>query len=320
MNVTSENADIKPRAFLSPRFWPTWLGIGALRLLVALPYAIQMRIGALMGLLLYYVAPWRRTVTRVNIDLCFPELPPEERARMVRQCFIHAGMSLPETALCWWGTPQQLAPLGKIDGLHHLQAAIARGRGVILLSAHMTCLEIAGRLLALHHPFHVMYKRHRNPLFEAIMRGARERQFERAVSHHDVRGMLQSLKENKAIWYAPDQDFGRKQSVFAPFMGVAAATLTAPARLAKISGAAVVPFFPERLDDNRGYRLVILPALEDFPSGDEVSDATRINTIIGQHIRRNPEQYLWLHRRFKTRPEGEASPYPGKSRRRRPPK
>jgi KDO2-lipid IV(A) lauroyltransferase len=315
--VAQEPTDFRARDFLSPRYWPTWLGLGVLRLVVRLPYALQMRLGALFGWTLYHTARWRRAVARINIELCFPQLPEVQREAMVRHCFLHAGMSLPETALCWWGTARQLERLGRVEGLHHLQAALARGRGVILLSAHMTCLEIAGRLLALRQPFHVMYKRHRNPLFEAIMRGARERQFERAVPHHDVRGMLQSLKENKAVWYAPDQDFGRKQSVFAPFMGVDAATLTAPARLAKISGAAVVPFFPERVDNGRGYRLVIHPALEVFPSDDDVRDATRINTIVGQHVRRVPEQYLWLHRRFKTRPEGETSPYPKNTRRRR---
>lgn len=276
-----------------------------------------MILGGLFGYVLFATARWRRRVAQTNVALCFPEFPAPQQAALVRNCFKYAGMSLPETALCWWGTPRQLAPLCRIEGLEHLHAALARGRGVILLSAHMTCLEIAGRLLALQQPFHVMYKRHRNKLFEAVMRGARERQFERAVSHHDVRGMLQSLKENKAIWYAPDQDFGRKHSVFAPFMGMDAATLTAPARLAKISGAAVVPFFPQRLDNGRGYRLVIHPAIDQFPSNDEVRDAARINTLIGQHVRRVPEQYLWMHRRFKTRPHGEPPPYPKRKRRRR---
>lgn len=276
-----------------------------------------MILGGLFGYALFATARWRRRVARTNVALCFPDLTAPQQAALVRNCFKYAGMSLQETALCWWGTPRQLKPLCRIEGLEHLHAALARGRGVILLSAHMTCLEIAGRLLALQQPFHVMYKRHRNKLFEAVMRGARERQFERAVSHHDVRGMLQSLKENKAIWYAPDQDFGRKHSVFAPFMGMNAATLTAPARLAKISGAAVVPFFPQRLDNGRGYRLVIHPAIDQFPSNDEVRDAARINTLIGQHVRRVPEQYLWMHRRFKTRPHGEPSPYPKRKRRRR---
>ncbi len=315
--MTTASSDPQFRDFLAPRYWPTWLGLGILRLTVHLPYALQMKLGGLFGLALYAVARWRRRVARTNIALCFPTLSAAQQSALVRRCFIYAGMSLPETALCWWGQPRQLEPLGRVEGLEHLHAALARGRGVILLSAHMTCLEIAGRLLTLHQPFHVMYKRHRNDLFEAIMRGARERQFERAVSHHDVRGMLQSLKDNKAIWYAPDQDFGRKHSVFAPFMGVDAATLTAPARLAKISGALVVPFFPQRLDNGRGYRLTIHPALDNFPTDDEVRDAARINTVIGQHVRRVPEQYLWLHRRFKTRPRGEASPYPTRKRRKR---
>ena len=157
-----------------------------------------------------------------------------------------------------------------------------------------------------------MYKKHRNPLFEAVMKQARERNYERAIERHDVRGLLRSLKQGHAVWYAPDQDFGAQHSVFAPFMGVMCATLAAPARLAKLSGAPVVPFFPQRLHDGSGYRLILLPALKDFPGGDDVADATRINDVIEQAVRRAPDQYLWLHRRFKTRPPGAAPLYPAR--------
>lgn len=273
-----------------------------------------MKLGAALGTAMYHLMPWRRQVARTNIDLCFPQLNAAQRDEMVRACFRAAGRSLPETALCWWGGEKLLRPLCTIEGLEHLRGALRLGRGVILLSAHFTCLEIGGRLLALHHPFHVMYKKHRNALFETIMKRARENQFERAVERHDIRGMLKSLKDGKAIWYAPDQDFGPKHSVFAPFLGVNAATLTAPARLAKMSGAPVVPFFPQRLPGDRGYQLTILPALTDFPSGDEARDAQRINAIIERQVLKTPEQYLWLHRRFKTRPAGESSPYTPKRR------
>lgn len=149
------------------------------------------------------------------------------------------------------------------------------------------------------------------------MRSRREKNFDCAHERQDIRNIIGSLKGGMAVWYAPDQDYGRRHSVFAPFFGVPAAMITATARFAKISGAPVVPFFQQRLDDGSGYKLRIMPALEGFPSGDDVADATRINKIIEEEILRQPEQYLWVHRRFKTRPEGEERPYPKRKRRNR---
>ena len=215
--------------------------------------------------------------------------------------------------MSWWASDRRLAPLCNINGLQHLQQALQRARqqgtGVLLLSAHFTCLEIGGRLLALHQPFAVMYKKHRNEMFEQVMKQARETQFQRAIPQEDIRGMLRALKQHLAVWYAPDQDLGRNRSVFAPFMGVSAATLMAPARLTRMSNALVVPFFPLRKADGSGYQLTLLPALENFPVEDEVANASRINHLIETQIRKAPEQYLWLHRRFKTRPDNEASVY-----------
>ena len=176
---------------------------------------------------------------------------------------------------------------------------------MILLSAHFTSLEIGGRLLALRAPFHVLYREHKNPVFESVMRRARERHFEKAIPREDMRGLLRSLKENRAVWYAPDQNYGGEHSVYVPFFGVPAATITTTSRIARISGAAVVPFFPRRLGHGRGYRLILHPPLEDFPGEDPAADAARINRLIEAEIRKAPEQYLWVHRRFKTHPDGK---------------
>ncbi len=303
------------RAFLAPRYWLTWLGLALLRGGMRLPYRAQLTVGAGVGILIYYLMPWRRRVAQINIALCFPELSAAQQQALVKNNFRCAGISLLETALSWWASAARLKTLSQIEGIEHLQHALEKNRGVILLSAHFTCLEIGGRLLTLQQRFHVMYKKHRNRLFEALMKQARERNYELAIERHDVRGMLRSLKQGNAVWYAPDQDFGAQHSVFAPFMGIVCATLAAPSRLAKMSGAPVVPFFPQRLDDGSGYRLILLPALENFPSGDELADATRINAVIEQAVRRAPEQYLWLHRRFKTRPPGEAPLYPARRKR-----
>lgn len=298
------------RDYAAPRYWLTWLSLAFLRGAILLPYRMQLMVGAGLGILIYYLMPWRRRIAQINIALAFPNCSTAQRHLLVKNSFRSAGISLLETALSWWGRRAQLQPLCRIEGIEHLLVALQQKRGVILLSAHFTCLEIGGRLLALQQRFHVMYKKHRNPLFEAVMKQARERNYERAIERHDVRGMLRSLKQGNAVWYAPDQDFGAQHSVFVPFMGVACATLTAPARLAKMSGAPVVPFFPQRLDDGSGYRLTLLPALENFPTGDDPADAARINSVIEQAVRRTPEQYLWLHRRFKTRPVDESPLYP----------
>jgi KDO2-lipid IV(A) lauroyltransferase len=287
-----------------------WSALGLLRCAVALPYRWQLTLGAALGRLLFYVLPSRRRVALTNLQLAFPELDPAAREKLVRRVFRSTGISLFESGLSWWGARSRLERLCHVEGLHHLERALAAGNGVILLSGHMTCLEIGGRLLSLHQPFQVMYKRQGDPLFEAVLKRSRERHYRRAVQRHDVRGMLRGLKANMVCWYAPDQDFGRKNAVFAPFFGIPTATVTATSRFAAMSGAAVVPFFPRRREDGSGYDLTILPALENFPSGDEQADTARINATIEAAVRRAPDQYLWVHRRFRTRPAGETPPYP----------
>lgn len=299
--------------FLQPRYWLTSSGLVLLRLIIFLPYRWQLSLGRWLGNMMYRLMKRRRHIASTNISLCFPELDGKTQQRLVREAFQSTAISLFETALSWWASDRRLAPLCHIDGLPYLQQALEKARqqgtGVILLSAHFTCLEIGGRLLALHQPFAVMYKKHRNVLFENVMKRARESQFQQAIPQEDIRGLLRALKQHLAVWYAPDQDLGRNRSVFAPFMGIQAATLTAPARLTRMSSALVVPFFPRRKNDDSGYELTLLPALEGFPVDDEVANASRINQLIEAQIRKAPAQYLWLHRRFKTRPDDEPSPY-----------
>lgn len=278
-------------------------------LLAQLPFRLQMLIGARLGDLLLWLAPRRRRIAETNLRLCFPELGDSDRNSLLWASFRSMGMGSVETAMSWWTPEQRLRSRVRIEGLEHLEHALARGRGVILMSGHFTSLEIGGRLLALFAPFHVLYRQHKNPLFEHVMRKARERHFDRAIPRDDMRGMIRSLKDNMPVWYAPDQDYGREKSIFAPFFGIPTATITATSRLAKASGAAVVPFFQTRRADGHGYDLRLYPVLEDFPGVDTVADCTRINRIIEEQIRSMPEQYLWVHRRFKTRPEGEQSLY-----------
>ena len=274
-----------------------------------LPYRWQLGLGTLLGKLMYLAIPRRRHIAETNIRLCFPELSTQETDRMVKACFHSSGISVLETGLCWWGSEKKLRPLCHIEGLEHLETAQQQGKGVILFSAHFTCLEIGGRLLAQHTPFYVMYKYHRNPLFETVMKDGRERRFLGAIERSDVRTMLKTLKQGQACWYALDQDFGTINAVFAPFFDIPAATLTSTSRIAKMTDAAVVPFFVRRLENGSGYQLTLLPALDNFPSGDNQTDATRTNALIETEVRKAPSQYLWMHRRFKSRPEGEEDVY-----------
>ena len=295
--------------FVGPRFWPTWLMFGVLWLVTRLPFGWQMAAGSLIGALALRLAGRRRHIAAVNLRLCFPDRSEDERQRLLKAHFDALGKGVVERALAWWGGSAPLRDRVRVVGLQHLQQARAKGRGVILLSAHFTTLELGGRLLALQAPFHVLYRKHKNPLFETVMQRARRRRFERAIPRDDTRALLASLNAGMPVWYAPDQNHAGPQAVFVPFFGIPASTLTATARLARLSGAPVVPFFQARLPGSEGYLLVLCPALEGFPGADIEQDTARINRLIEDVVREIPEQYLWVHRRFKTRPASERYPY-----------
>lgn len=299
----------QPSHYLAPRYWPTWLGLGLLRLLIFLPYPLQMYLGRVLGCSLYYLLPRRRRIAETNIRLCFPELDATAQAKLVRDNFAASGMAIFEMGLAWWACDARLNKLHRLENFDHFEAAFAQGKGVIMLGAHYTTLELGARLMSMHTPvFQPIYKPARNPLFQAVMKQARHRIFNDLLPNSDMRTIVRRIKDGKVIWYAPDQDFGRQSSVFAPFMGIPATTLTTTSRLAKTTGAPVIPYFSCRLPGG-GYLIRTLPPLENFPSGDDVQDATVINRVIEGLVREAPEQYLWLHMRFKTRPEGEERLY-----------
>ncbi len=300
-----------PTDYLAPKHWPTWLGIGLLYLSTKLPYVVILQLGTALGWLAYYLTPRRRRITRTNIRKVYPDIDEDEVRRLVKRCFYSASIALFEAALAWWASDRRLKPLYRVEGLEHLRAAEKKGKGVILLGGHWTTIEILGRLLAYHADnIYTTYKPAHNDLFEALMTRNRARMNKGIVASSDMRGILRLLKDRQLLWYAPDQDFGSERSVFAPFMGVQTATLTMTARLARVSGAAVVPLYSERLPNHQGYRIRLGQILENFPTGNDVRDATTINHAIEQQVKLTPSQYLWIHRRFKTRPEGEAPFYP----------
>ena len=285
-------------AFLAPRYWATWVGLGVLRTLELLPYPAQRRVGSALGGLIRLLPLAYVRIARRNIDLCMPELSAAERGALVDSHFQSLGMALCETANTWWSSNRRVAALAEVRGLENLQAALAKGRGAIMIGGHFTTIEIATRILGTVVPLNVVYRPTKNKLLSHTMVTGFARNG-KPIAHDDIRTMVRALKKNEAVWYAPDQSYRNKGAAMVKFFGIPAATTTATSRLARISGAAVLTYFPERLPGNAGYRVLIGPALENFPGADAIDDAERFNRLLEAHIRKVPEQYLWMHRRFK---------------------
>ena len=298
-------------AFLHPRYWLLWCGLAILWLVTQLPYRFLLQLGRALGALMLLVATSRRHIVTRNLELCFPQLSQAERQRLVRENFAAMGIAFFEMAMSWWWPKKRLSRLVQVQGLEHLQEAQAQAQGVILMAIHFTTLEIGAALLGQQHTIDGMYRAHKNPVFDYVQRRGRERHNAdaQAIEREDVRGMLKVLRQGRAIWYAPDQDYGPKQSLFVPLFGVPAATVTATSKFAKLGRAQVIPMRQTRLPNGQGYLIQIEPPLQDFPSDSDEQDCLRINRWIEQTIAQHPEQYLWAHRRFKTRPEGEAKLY-----------
>jgi KDO2-lipid IV(A) lauroyltransferase len=289
----------------APRYWPVWIGFGLFRLFALLPWPWMMAIGRALGRQVMRLAPRRVRIARINLQLCFPELDEIGLQDLLRAHFEALGMGLMDIGLAWWASDKRLAPRVRVHGAEHAVAAFCAGNGVIFLTAHFSSVEMSGRILKQHAPVLPMYRPNENPAIESLMVRNRQRHVERAIPREDVRLMLRTLKSNKGVWFAPDQNFGHKNSLFSPFFGVPAATNTATSRFARMTGARVVPFVAIRREDNAGYDLYIEPALEDFPSADPQRDTDRVNAIMERWIRQAPAQYLWTHRRFKDRPGDE---------------
>lgn len=296
--------------YLGPRWWPTWLLIGLVWLCSRLPLAAQWRLGGWIGELAYRTLSSRRHITAVNIALCFPELTPDEQRTLVRKSFRANGIGIMELGLAWFRDPVDFLEATQVHGLEHLEAALARGRGVLLLGGHYSTLDLGGSLVTQYIEADVMQRDHNNALMNAVMTRARERRYGTVLGSKDLRGLLKLLKRNHVVWYAADQDYGRKDIVFAPFFGTPAGSITATARIAERSGCQVIPFSHFRREGEVGYDIFFEPPLEPFPTGDDVADATRVNASVERALRRAPDQYLWMHRRFKTRPSpDDPSPY-----------
>jgi KDO2-lipid IV(A) lauroyltransferase len=271
-----------------------------------LPWPLQRMLGRAIGALLRLLLPGRRRVAERNLELCFPELGATEREALLREHFAALGTSLFEFGRAWWGS---VAPMRRglvVEGLEHIEAARAAGRGVIVVSGHFTTLEICGRLMCDHVPLAGMYRPHAEPAMEWAVRRGRARYAAAMFPKQDVRGTVRHLRQGGLLWYAPDQDPSRGDAVYVPFFGRPAHSLTSTHTLARLSGAAVVLFQHVRRPDG-GYTLGLRP-LPDFPGTDPAADTARVIAGIEEMVRAAPAQYLWIHRRFKRQPDGR-SPY-----------
>jgi len=277
--------------------------MGVARIVILLPYPVLLRLGRALGGILLHLARGRAKVARRNIELCFPEMDEERQARLLKAHFVSLGISALEVPFTWWSSERRVEGLADFSGLENLQAAIDAGQGVLLLSAHFTSLEICGRLLTRRSVFDAMYRPSASPVVEYVMARSRALGCGEVFPRDDIRQLLRRLRAGHVVWYAPDQNTQRKKAVFVRFFGQLAATTPATHKLAKMTGARVVPFRSVRKSDGSGYRLVLEPALENYPTDDTVADTQRINDIIERWVRDDPDQYLWIHRRFRTRPD-----------------
>jgi KDO2-lipid IV(A) lauroyltransferase len=298
---------------LSDTFWDTrlawlryvfaWIAYAGMRAIVHLPFRWQLAIGKAFGRTTRLLLRARRRVAARNLEVCFPELPPAERDRLVREHFASLGASIVEMSMGWFGSEPKVRAMIRVEGAEHLRAALGRGKGVILSSAHFTTFELFWPALKpLCTRLCGMYKGQRNPVMNKAMNLGRSRSYDVLFANDDVRAMLKQLRENSVVWYAGDQSYTGKGSALLPFFGEPAMTNTALSRIARISGAAVIPYFCRRLPDHSGYVMSIGAPLDGLPSHDEQEDTRRLTRLLEDYVRLCPEQYWWIHKRFKSRP------------------
>lgn len=285
------------------------IGAFLIWLLHFLPLGLLAPVGEGLGMLLYAFGRERRRVARTNLRLCFPELGDRARERLVRAHCRAFGRSVLERGILWWSSKARIQKLVRIEGLEHWQAAA--DRPVILLAPHFVGLDMGGVRLTADYSLVSIYSRQKSPLFDRLLRHGRTRFGTTTLfSRQDgVRPVVKALRGGLPFYYLPDQDFGPRDAVFVPFFGVPAATITGLSRLARLTGAAVVPAITRQLPGGAGYLLKFYPAWENYPGDSVEADTRRMNAFIEERVREMPAQYFWLHKRFKTRPAGEAGFY-----------
>lgn len=297
-----ENAKFSLK-LVHPKFWGVWFGVGLVRLLTMLPLKWQMRLGASIGSLAKKLIRKRAKTAQRNLDLCFPEMSDVEKSDLLQRNFEETGKAIFDTVNAWWWSDDRIQKHMTIKGKEYIRDTLDSGQGVILFAVHCLPLEMGARIIGQFQPGVGVYRPHNNPVMEYLQVKGRLRSNDALVPKRDLRKMVRCLRDGLMIWYTADQDFGHSSAVFIPFYAVKeAATITGGTTLARLGKAKVIPLFVDRNQDDNGYLVEFMPPLEDFPGKDELSDAIRGNKIIEELIDRNRSQYMWLHRRFKSRP------------------
>jgi KDO2-lipid IV(A) lauroyltransferase len=293
--------------FIKPKHWMTWLGMGAAYLLSFLPWSTLQSIGKIFGQVLYWLSPRRRHICDVNFKICFPEMTKKERKQLTKEHFQSMGKGALETFASWFQHKNRFASLITFEGQDVIDRVLAKGRGCILISGHFSSLDICGSQVPRILDVHPIYKLQKNPVVNWVMERQRKAIFSKTIERRNMREVLKSLKKNKAVWYAVDQDYGRQDSVFAPFYGRECATIAHIGRIAKMTNAPVVLYDYGRTE--KGYHLAFTE-VPDFPTVDDVHNATVMNRLMEASINTKKEQYFWAHRRFKTQKDKSTpSPY-----------
>ena len=297
-------------SLLHPRYWLTWCGIGLLWLVVQLPYPVLYRLGCGMGRLAMRLMKRRVRIAHRNLELCFPQMPEQERQEMVKKNFESVGMGLMETGMAWFWPDSRINRWVDVTGMDNTKMHFAEGKGILLIGVHFLTLELGARVFGMHIPGIGVYRPNDNPLLDWLQTWGRLRSNKTMIDRKDLKGMVRALKSGDVVWYAPDHDYGPRSSVFVPFFAVEqTATTTGTWMLAKMSKACLVPFVPRRKPDGKGYELIMLEGETPPPLETAEETAAWMNKVVERCILMAPEQYMWLHRRFKTRPDGVPSRY-----------
>ncbi|WP_161599291.1 lipid A biosynthesis acyltransferase [Reinekea blandensis] len=292
--------------FLAPKFWLTWLGIAGLHLLAWLPWRAKVATGKGLAHIIKRVAKSRYQTLQTNIRLCFPDLNPDEQNQLIEDALFSNVFGFIETAHAWCRGLSGVRI--EVQGQEHLDAAEQDGRGILYMTAHWSFLDLGAAIIGTHLSAGTIYRKHDNPLFNYFMTRSREKHLAYTVARKDVKGMIRRLRQGEGLAYMPDQDFGPKRSIFVPFFGVPTATITMTSKLAEAGNAIVLPISGYRKGLSSTYVFRIDPPLA-IPSGDEEQDTILWTQWLEGVVAQHPDQYLWLHKRFKTRPPGEPSVY-----------
>lgn len=285
------------------------VGLAVMWLLHLLPLSLLARVGRAVGLLAYALARERRHVTLTNLRLCFPHLGEAERRRIARLHFQVVARAFLEHVYLWWSSKESIQRLVRVEGLEHWEAV--RGKPVIWLAPHFAGLDMGGSRITTEWKGISVYSKQKNPAFDRIVLNGRTRFVTPVLfSRQDgIRPVVKAMREGLPLYYLPDMDFGARDALFVPFFDMPAATITGLSRMARLARAVVVPAVTRQLPGGQGYVLTFYPAWENFPTDDVMADTRRMNAFIEERVREMPAQYYWVHKRFKTRPPGEVSPY-----------